>query len=494
MVRGGLKILLDTNMFIASEAITADVTDVHADDATRLRELAEAGGHVVFLSASTADDLSHDSDPGRSAARLLQFRKYSKLEPLRIPVGLATRAGYAEPLSPNDQVDVSMLAALESDAADLLVTQDGKLRGHAARLGFADQAISARDAIDLLLELAAEPTVLPTLTQQAAYRLDLEDPIFTTLRDDYDGFDEWIRKARREHRDCLVLQSGTEQIDGLVILKAETDRPYGLGGDVLKVCTMKVADRAAGAKRGELLLRGIFDYARNHQMGCLYLEVLPKHTGLLELLSQFGFEPIEERSTKGELVMVKNLTPSAVDLLLPPFEFHRRYGPGAMKLERAFVVPIEPRWHDVLFPERSTQQDLFGPHSSGNALRKAYLCRAPTQQLQQGDALLFYKSIESTVEVVGVVDRVERLETSAEVAAVVGRRTVYDMHEIERLCTQAKAGVLTILFRWDRFIAPPWRLKQLRDAKVLKAHPQSITRVQQEDGLRWLQEQLLEPP
>lgn len=486
-----MKILLDTNMFIASEHITATDADAHADAAVALLELVAQGDHEVFVSKTMTTDLLRDRNAGRSHARFQQLRKYKALAAIPYDEAeLAYRAGYTTPLSDNDSVDLSMLAALEARAVSIVVTQDTRLRGHGAALGYAEQVLSAADAADLLRTLAKTPVHLPTLEERPAYTLNRNAPILASLRSDYHGFDAWFDKVCSEHRDCLFLEAPAGVVQGLVIFKRETDSPYGLGPDVLKVCTFKVAAEAVGAKRGELLLRGVFDYCRNNACPVIYVEVLAKYGDLVALFEDFGFEVHGTRSAKGELVMVKHMQPPAAGSQLAPLEYHRRYGPGAAKLERVFIVPVEPRWHDILFPELAPQPDMFGPQASGNALRKAYLCRANTTKMQVGDAVLFYKSGFSEVTCLGVVDRVERLTTPESVAEVVGRRTVYDLAGIERMCDAANDGVLTILFRWDRWVTPRWSLGELLDEGVLAAAPQSITEIKHEGALKWVQSRL----
>jgi hypothetical protein len=276
-----------------------------------------------------------------------------------------------------------------------------------------------------------------------------------------------------------------------MIVKDETDRPYGLPGNVLKLSTFKVTDEAHGRRYGELLLKTLFAHAHHHGHDAIYVTVFDKHATLIELLTAFGFRDHGE-SDLGERVLVKRRRPGGLEGITDPLDFHIAYGPPAIDPRAPhFMVPVEPRWHDLLFPEYVAQQSLFsGEHPFGNALRKAYLCNAPTRQLGPGATLFFYRSHNlPAVTAVGVVEQVLESRDPEEIARLVGRRTVYTLDEIAEKCRVARP-VLAILFRQDRLLEQPWPRRDLDAAGVLNRHPQSITEVHREEGRRWLQERL----
>ena len=147
-------------------------------------------------------------------------------------------------------------------------------------------------------------------------------------------------------------------------------------------------------------------------------------------------------------------------------------------VEPAFLIPIEPRFHHLLFPEADEQLGLqAGTHPFGNGLRKAYLCRAPIRQINPGAPLLFYRSqTQRAVTVVGVAERALASRSAEEIAAIVGKRTVYSMRHIEEFC--ARGETLAILFRQAFVVEPgPIPVAELRKHGVLRAPPQSVTTV-----------------
>jgi hypothetical protein len=162
-------------------------------------------------------------------------------------------------------------------------------------------------------------------------------------------------------------------------------------------------------------------------------------------------------------------------------------------------VPIEPHWHDQLFPEQAPRQQsaqlaLFGAteeqtHPWGNAIRKAYLCNAATNQVAPGDVLLFYRSTDQRFSAVGIVEGVLRSGEATEIMQFVGRRTVYTAAEISDMARRAR-GVLAIRFRQDRFLEPPITLADMKMAGALTSWPQSVTRLRQQ-GMPWVRDLLV---
>ncbi|MHB1209872.1 MAG: GNAT family N-acetyltransferase [Acidimicrobiales bacterium] len=388
-------------------------------------------------------------------------------------------------------MDFEMLSALDNHAVDLLVTEDGRLRDHADAADLGSQTLSILGAVEYLKRLFGQPVALPTVHARQAYVLSSDDPIFETLREGYDDFDGWWKKASNEHRDCRTIEGPTGELEALAVLKPESDHPYGLPAPVLKLCTFKVAPEAEGAKRGELILKSVFHHATEHHLDYIYVTVFDEHVGLVSLLESFGFSPLDKRTDRGERIMVKRLRPPTDIGDCSPLDYNRLYGPGAVIIDHACVIPIQPRWHDVLFPEDRFQGRLLPEEPSGNAMLKAYLCRAPIRTLSSGDLVVFYRSGDQRASVIGVVERTLTTDDPVEVRRFVSTRTVYTDEEIANMCAQGV--VLAILFRQDRVLSPPWSLELMKKHHVLNAAPQAAQQADDERGLQWLRSQLNDP-
>ena len=185
-----LKILFDTNTFIACEDVSAERLHTNARPATALKELALRHSSDLFLLAETEEDIREDPNVAQREATLLKWRQWKHLSRIRPRGDLLGRARYREPLSRNDRVDLAMLGALDNNAVDILVTEDRKLRNHADAAGLGTQTFSILGAIEYLKKLFGEPVVLPSVYQRSAYEISVDDTLFESLREDYDDFDE----------------------------------------------------------------------------------------------------------------------------------------------------------------------------------------------------------------------------------------------------------------------------------------------------------------
>jgi GNAT superfamily N-acetyltransferase len=490
--------LLDSNIAIKSDPLTPHV-EVDASLAMEFHRLATSKHHDLRVHPSSLLDFDRIADPTARSARLLVFQKYEMLvSPPEINEHQRTILGSPVP-GTNDAVDQDLLAAVVGDAVGYLVTEDQGLHRMARRVGVDDRVLLLADALAMLHGLYVTlPTPPPAVRRVKAHQLNLADPIFDSLRAAYDGFNVWFQeKAARTQRDALLIDGNGEHA-AFCILKPEHAGEHGVAGPLLKLSTFKVAAGYSGQKYGELLLKAIFEQAHLEQMNGIYVTVFDMHDQLLGLLEDFGFERLAARTALNELIMVKHLRPTT-EAHDEPLQHHIRYGPPSLLLSgvQPFLIPIEPRWHRVLFPDAEPvkEEGLF-PESQGlvnqpfgNALRKAYLCNSPTRLLGPGCPLLFYRSQdEQAVFVIGVCEETLVSREAAEIAAHVGRRTVYTYEEIEGLTR--RGDVLVVRFRQDRILRDdPITLDDLKQAGLARTWPQSIARTRPE-GLTWLQQRL----
>ncbi|MGV0796895.1 GNAT family N-acetyltransferase [Mycolicibacterium elephantis] len=492
------RFLLDTNAFIALEPYAGQLEPGLSPAATLVR-LAMKQGHHILVHPASRDELVGGDDPARGAQRLAELGKFEMVEESPIPAYLESELGPVVPDS-NNHRDLRILASLFSNAANFLVSDDAGLRRRARRVGVGHRVLTVADAAAMLEGF--EPTAAPPpprVRVVQSYALDLDQEIFDSIRDDYPEFNDWIAKVQGDspNRECFVVEEADGTYAAIALLKiSETDCSYPFGQPVTKISTFKVGQQYAGNHYGELLLKAVLQSHHDHGARSAYVEVWDRHERLVDFLAQFGYYD-GGKSDRGERVLVKSYQPR--DTALGALEYHISYGPPAVfENSDVFVIPIQVDWHNQLFPEcdpdaDSGQMALPGVAGSstrpwGNALRKAYLCNAPTNQIQSGDALLFYRSGFQTVSVVGVTELAHRTSSSQEILNLVGGRTVYSASDIEQMA-QHRSEVLVILFRQDRIIDPEWTLAELQANQVLTAPPRTVTKVR-EAGSQWVHQQL----
>ena len=482
---GQFKIAIDSNVFIALEEV-GTASDQHSNEAAGFFSLATMlGARVVVTDATSKEILQAPGEKRR--IRLEQLKKYVVLRPIPTPRDLAERAGFPVQRSVNDEMDLEILASLAVGAANWLVTQDASLRKRAKRAGY-ESIFSLAEVIETLKSYVYKPASTSDVDTLLGYQISLEAPIFNTLKNDYPEFCMWWRE-KVLHRDVVILGT-TDNPEALAVLKIETDHPYGLQERVLKICTSITNEAFQGSRRGELLLKATIDYARLNSCKCVYVEVLPNKAWLLSWLTGFGFLRLQGATTvRDERVMAKNLAPPLDTKSLSPLEHNIAFGPGSLIVETVHIVPIKPHFASRLFPETEKQTPLFPRiDPCGNSIRKAYLCHAATRRVQPGDVLLFLRTGRNTaVTAVGVVEKCLISTIPEEIIAFVGNRTVYSASEIKELCQDGQT--LSIRFRFDRALSPPWTKTWLHEAKVLSGTAQSIGQVR-EEGTNWVRHQL----
>lgn len=472
-----MKFLLDTNIFIPLEPTAVGGIEPTTELAAKFVRLAQEVEHDLYLHPSLRMDLARDRDPHRLAARDVLIAKYRQLSFPPAPTSQLVHA-FGQPVQgTNDWVDLQHVAAVAADAVDYLVTEDMGLHRRAKRAGLERRVLYLADALAVVRGfLPSPPRAPPAVELVKVYSLPISDPIWNSLRADYPGFDDWLQRCRLQHRECWVIWGPNREIAGLCLLKPETGLEFGMNGKLLKLATFKVSEAHRGFRYGELLLKAAFGTARAGNFDWIYVTAFPRQAELISAFESFGFDEWPERKDNGELVLRKQLRPSDDDCrLLTPIEFHRRFGPHLAKVDgvRAFVIPIQPRFHQLLFPDAEEQLSFSaGDHPFGNAIRKAYLCNAQTRQIEPGSILLFYRSQAGQhVKVVGVAEETLVSSDATEIARFVGTRTVYSLRDIQ---TMAPKTVLAILFRQSRVLMPAVSIARLKEADVLRSPPQSV--------------------
>ena len=445
----------------------------------RFANLSAASGWMVLVHPASFQDVKRDKNEARRAIVLSKLKKYPELDHPPDPTPeflLAVGGGSSE----QDDCDNRLLFAVKANAVSLLVTEDKGIHAKARKAGLEERVYYVTQCVALIEHLdRTHKAVPPTVRLRPLHAVSLRDPIFDSLRSDYD-FDAWFNKSARNGRECWLVGGADGSIAAICIFKPEPDPMPQLRGSWLKLCTFKVAAEMSGRKLGELLLKTAFNYCAGADIPGVYLTAYPKQSALIAMMGDFGFQQVQEEGAS-EVVLAKRFAPPA-GAIGPEdgLEFNRTYFPSFRTHESIgnHIVPVRPHFHELLFPEWPSQfaQAGFFPSAEpvSNAIRKAYLCNSPTTRIKPGDLLYFYRSNDKkVVTTIAVAERTLRSTKAEDVAAFVGKRTVYSLAEITELCD--KGEVLAIVFRQCRHAPRPLRFKRLRAAGIVRNHLESIT-------------------
>ena len=254
-----MNILIDTNIVISLEPTSPDDVEPRTGVAADFVRVVSEGGDRLLLHPASLQELAGDADPVRRATRDVLLNKYQRLNPApAMAAAVRAELGDVDPSS-HDHVDHLMLSAVVVNAVQYLVTDDGGIHRKADRLGIAERVFYVEDALAFLTTLLSRTPEPPPLVEATkSYDLDPSDPIFDSFREDYPTFDDWFIQCQLDQRPAWVIRD-----DGMlaaVCIIKEHDDELDLGGATLKVCSLKVSEKRAGRRYGELLLKTIFRY------------------------------------------------------------------------------------------------------------------------------------------------------------------------------------------------------------------------------------------
>jgi GNAT superfamily N-acetyltransferase len=488
-----MRFLLDTNVLIPLE----DSQVALAPSLALFVRLANDHGHPLVYHPSSELDINKDKDPARRRQTLERLHQYVRLDHLPACPWNDDRT------DSNDAIDNEILHAISNHAARFLVTEDLGIHRKARSRGLEDRVLTIQMAADLLRRLYERVQVhLPNISEVPLHAIvhQLPTPFFDSLREGYQGFDRWFRGKAEDGRDAWVCRAPSGVLRGLCVFVIQTDERItddgdSLSGPALKLCTFKVAEQERGQKIGELLLKAAFQYASRNRIEHIFITADgERQQRLIELLEDFGFGCTGNHGR--DAVYVKRHPTVAPPPWPDPVPYHRAFFPHHMDGEgiRKFIVPVVPRFHQILFPDYHRTGDptpLFEIPQEiavGNAIKLAYLCHGTTNQVRPGDLVFFYRSGDhKALTSLGVVERFETMEDAEAVIGLVRRRTVYSMEEIQEM---ADRPTKVMLFRHVQHLHRNIPFPRLVRDSVLKGPPQSITQISHESYQRLMEANL----
>lgn len=223
--------------------------------------------------------------------------------------------------------------------------------------------------------------------------LDFSDPFFDSLRNDYDGFDDWLSRKSDEQAYVLI---NSNRLQGFLYLKDETEASCDINPVFdekrrLKIGTFKINPH--GTVLGQRFLSIILRKMLNDGYDFTYVTFFPKQRGLIKLFEQFGFRQWGEKSN-GELVYFKDLT--IFDDIYKDF-------PRVSLLQntKKYLLSIKPQYHTKMFPESqlyTEKHHYIEDLSVTNSSEKIYISAAKqVLEMRPGDHIVIYRTAEEGI-------------------------------------------------------------------------------------------------
>ena len=476
-----MDILIDTNIFIYRED-----DQVIPEPLQELERTLNSKGHRILIHPLSKEEIQRDSDEERTKKALSKIETYADLDYPNYPMGDGEfRKAVPEADYINDRVDNALLFSVFDESVDFLITEDTEIHEKGLRLGIDDQVFTIEEGRDFFKEDPPEVRGPESIKRETLGDIDVTDPIFDSLRSDYEEFEDWFKS--HPDRPAYINLKKDGSLGAILIIKpSESERigdPPLSKRERLKISTLKVSEERRGQKTGELLLSIAIRAAVNHRNEEIYLTHYQEEEDyLVELINEFGFSK-EATESDGEAIFIKRTRPGFGDKPTP-LETSTNYYPSYYDGRRVdkFLVPVQPKYHDKLFTSYSKRQSQITEfagelHAEGNAIRKAYVCNSPVKKISPGDVLLFYQSRrQKEVTSVGVCESVRYgLSDPDNVLRIVGKRSVFTEYEIQEI---ADKDTTVIKFRWHFDLENPVSWENLQEKEVI---PNPVTIRQLDD-------------
>lgn len=392
-----MRVLLDTNIVIHREASRI----LNVDIGILFRWL-DKGRYIKCVHPVTVKEIQKNINQKTVetlSAKLASYEILKTVTPLRAEVLAVSNK---IDVNDNDKNDTILLNEVFSERIEFLITEDKKIHKKAELLGIADRVFK----IDSFLEkvVSENPDLVDykvlSVTKRLFGDINLSDPFFDSLKEDYEGFEKWFLKKSDE---TAYITTNRGEILSFLYLKVEDKnenyadiRPVFPPKERLKIGTFKVISN--GVRLGERFVKIIFDNAIQYKVDEIYVTIFDRRDEqkrLINFLEDWGFVFWGTKDTinGNELVYVRNFSPS-FNINNPKLTF-----PYFSKSTNIFMIPIYPDYHTELLPDSilttESPYDFIENEPHRNAISKVYICRSIERDINKGDIIIFYRTAAS---------------------------------------------------------------------------------------------------
>ena len=466
-----MKALLDTNIIIHREA-----SKVINQDVGILYRWLERVKYIKCVHSLSIAEIEKYKDRETVQSFQIKLESYEQIE---IPSPLQAEVKNVSDkidVNTNDINDTQLLNEVFVGRVDILITEDKKIHRKAAKLGIEDRVFT----IDSFLEktFAEHPDLVnyKVLNVQKLKfgRINLDDDFFTSLKEDYIGFDKWFIK-KFDDEAYITVNSNNGLLLSFLYLKVENKEeiysditPSFTPKKRLKVGTFKVINN--GFRLGERFIKIIFDNALKNKVDEIYVTIFDKRDEqkrLIELLEQWGFTLWGMKND--ELVYVR--------------DFNRKIDEENLKLcypfisrnKDCFIVPIYPDYHTELLPDSilntESPEEFIEDFPHRNGINKVYVSRALEPHPNLGDILVFYRTggyYKSVISTIGVVQEIKyNFINVEEFISYCRKSSVFPEDQLRAMWSYSATKPFVIKFLYVYSFPHRINMKDLIDLQVL---------------------------
>lgn len=479
-----MRIVIDANIFFYQEN-----DSVFAIKLNKLASILNVLNAKTLIYQMSSKQIKNDFNELRKKIASLKINTYQLVESFPNPDNnrfFLNLVGY--PSNHDDYIDNALLYSVYKNAIDVVITENVRIKQKSELLGINERVLYINEALEIFGKNIFNKKVSspPALKDQFVHNLNVNDPFFDSLKEDYEEFEEWFNKISLEGRRCWVYFNEIGSIGALLIYKFENEpidtNPPLPAKKRLKISTFKVTH--TGYKIGELFLKLSLEFSIKNNLAEIYLTSFTRPNDyLVNLIMEYGFCPMA-RNQRGEDIYIKELAVNKEKIrYFSPTEIAKKFYPifydGAEV--KKFLIPIRPEYHQRLFPEYKVRQTILPEHLGefiveGNTIKKAHFINFKNQKISPGDILLFYRTVDrKEVTSLGITEKVFlNVKDQDDIMKNVGKRGVY---EITKTIKKPK---MVILFTWHLHLEKPLKLIDLKEMHIF---PQSISLIPHEKYL-----------
>ena len=389
-----MRALLDTNVIIHRENTKATSFTIG-----KLFYWLDKLHYEKLIHPYSIDELRKYRNPQMQSLYDAKIDAYTEMRCIAPQTAEFTALLSDTPKTANDQIDNQLLCELYCKRADILITEDRRMRLKADRLGLSECVFTINSFIEKCTN--ENPDLIDykvlAVKKELFGNIDVTDPFFATFREAYTGFEDWFIKKNNE--EAYVCRTDTGAILGFLYLKTETEEenysdiaPIFRPKRRLKVGTFKV--EASGFRLGERFIKIIFDNAIERNVKEIYVTLYmnrPELRMLYDLLVRWGFYKygIKKNCNGEEVVLVKKMADYDKSKSVKENFPNIRYD------VQKFFLPIEAQYHTPLFPDSQLRTegnfDYLGDKAHRYALQKVYISLSYKRDMHPGDLLVIYR-------------------------------------------------------------------------------------------------------
>ncbi len=467
-----MKALLDTNIIIHREA-----SKVISQDIGSLYRWLDRSGYQKCVHSASIREIRKNPNLSTVSTFNVKLKSYEIIEIPSPEHPRIKEVSLKYDCTDNDKVDSILLNEVLMERVDILITEDKKIHTKAKHLNIENRVFS----IDSFLEkiFSEHPDLVNykvlNVRKEKFGKLDLSDPFFCSLKEDYIGFEKWFIRKYDEEAYITINKDNGRLLSFLYIKVEDINENYASISPLfqpkrrLKIGTFKVVSN--GFRLGERFLKIIFDNALKNNVEEIYVTIYakrPEQLRLIDLLCQWGFKYWGKKGEESVYVRDFAKANGIADDLKQSF-------PYISKGNDTYLVPIYPEYHTELLPDSilntESPAEFVEDFPHRNSINKVYVSHAFPPYPQKGNLLIFYRTggyYKGVISTIGVVQEIKSdFENEEDFILYCRKKSVYPENKLREMWSYKARKPIAVNFLYIYSFPYRINMKKLIELHVL---------------------------